>query len=152
MRSTVKKKARNQSLTSLAKTNVVKAEKVISSGDLEAAKKSVTTAVTTLDRAAERGIIHPNNAARRKSRLVKKLNAIAPKAKATPANDFVVAGIVAIDLLVEVAQRVNEPDMFGAGKHRKFFVAPKAFALFLCDFPDCDESPIFRNCSMLGNF
>ena len=85
MRSTVKKKARNQSLYSLAKTNVVKAEKVISSGDVEAAKKSVTTAVSVLDRAAERGIIHANNAARRKGRLVKKLNAIAAKAKATPA-------------------------------------------------------------------
>ena len=85
MRSTVKKKARNQSLTSLAKTNVVKAEKVISSGDVEAAKKSVTTAVSILDRAAERGVIHANNAARRKGRLVKKLNAIAPKSKATPA-------------------------------------------------------------------
>ena len=86
MRSTVKKKERNQSLTSMDKTNVVKAEKVISSGDLEAAKKSVTAAVSILDRAAERGIIHANNAARRKGRLVKKLNAIAPKAKAeTPA-------------------------------------------------------------------
>jgi len=85
MRSTVKKKARNQSLNSLAKTNVVKAEKVISSGDVEAAKKSVATAVSILDRAAERGILHANNAARRKGRLVKKLNAIATKAKATPA-------------------------------------------------------------------
>lgn len=82
MRSTVKKKARNQSLNSLAKTNVVKAEKVISSGDVEAAKKSVTTAVSILDRAAERGVIHANNAARRKGRLVKKLNAISPKTKA----------------------------------------------------------------------
>lgn len=85
MRSTVKKRARNQSLHSLAKTNVVKAEKVILSGDLDAAKKSVTSAVSILDRAAERGIIHANNAARRKGRLVKKLNAIAPKSKtATP--------------------------------------------------------------------
>ena len=85
MRSTIKKKARNQSLNSLAKTNVVKAEKVISSGDVEAAKKSVTTAVSILDRAAERGVIHANNAARRKGRLVKKLNAISPKTKAAPA-------------------------------------------------------------------
>ena len=85
MRSTVRKRAHNQSLHSLAKTNVVKAEKVILSGDVEAAKKSVITAVSILDRAAERGIIHANNAARRKGRLVKKLNTIAPKSKATPA-------------------------------------------------------------------
>ena len=34
----------------------------------------MATAISSLDRAAEKGIIHANNAARRKSRLVKKLN------------------------------------------------------------------------------
>jgi small subunit ribosomal protein S20 len=34
------------------------------------------TAISTLDKAAGKGIIHPNNAARRKARLVKKLNAL----------------------------------------------------------------------------
>ncbi|HAH00405.1 MAG TPA: 30S ribosomal protein S20, partial [Ktedonobacter sp.] len=32
-------------------------------------------AVSELDRAAKKGVIHPNNAARRKSRLMKQLNA-----------------------------------------------------------------------------
>lgn len=81
MRSSARKQTRNKSLHSLCKTNVVKAEKVITSGDADAAKSAVTTAVSTLDRAAERGIIHRNNAARRKSRLVKKLNAVKPAAK-----------------------------------------------------------------------
>lgn len=74
MRSSERKRVRNKSLETLCKTNVAKAERFILSGDLDTAKKAVATAVTTLDRAAERGIIHPNNAARRKSRLVKKLN------------------------------------------------------------------------------
>jgi small subunit ribosomal protein S20 len=34
----------------------------------------VVAAITSLDKAAEKGIIHPNNTARRKSRLMKKLN------------------------------------------------------------------------------
>jgi small subunit ribosomal protein S20 len=34
----------------------------------------VAVAITSLDKAAEKGVIHPNNAARRKSRLMKKLN------------------------------------------------------------------------------
>ncbi len=81
MRSATRKETRNKALNSLCKTNVAKAERVISSGDAAAAKDAVATAVSTLDRAAERGIIHPNNAARRKSRLVKKLNAKAPAKK-----------------------------------------------------------------------
>jgi small subunit ribosomal protein S20 len=81
MRSSARKQTRNKSLHSLCKTNVAKAEKVITSSDTDAAKGAVITAVATLDRAAERGIIHRNNAARRKSRLVKKLNAVKPTAK-----------------------------------------------------------------------
>jgi small subunit ribosomal protein S20 len=41
-------------------------------GDADAA---VTAAISALDKAAEKGIIHPNNAARRKSRLMAKVNA-----------------------------------------------------------------------------
>jgi small subunit ribosomal protein S20 len=69
-----KRRMRNKSYRSQAKTNVTKAEKLIFSGELEAAKEGVVAAVSSLDRAAEKGIIHPNNAARRKSRLMKKLN------------------------------------------------------------------------------
>ena len=58
----------------MCKTNVTKAEKLIFSGELEAAREAVAAAVSSLDRAAEKGVIHPNNAARRKSRLLKKLN------------------------------------------------------------------------------
>jgi hypothetical protein len=41
---------------------------------VETGKEAVVTAISSLDKAAEKGIIHPNNAARRKSRLMKKLN------------------------------------------------------------------------------
>ena len=69
-----KKRLRNKSINSLCKTNITKAEKLIFSGELEAAQKAVVTAIGSLDKAAEKGIIHLNNAARRKSRLMKKLN------------------------------------------------------------------------------
>ncbi len=71
----------NKSVRSQVKTNITKAEKLIFSGELEGAQTAVVTAVAALDKAAEKGIIHRNNAARRKSRLVKKLN----KTKASPA-------------------------------------------------------------------
>lgn len=45
----------------------------------EEAKAATLAAISALDRAAQKGVIHPNNAARRKSRLMKKLNAPAGK-------------------------------------------------------------------------
>ena len=69
-----KGRLRNKSTRSLVKTNITKAEKLIFSGQLEEAQKAVVAALSSLDKAAEKGIIHPNNAARRKARLMKKLN------------------------------------------------------------------------------
>ena len=69
-----KRRLRNKSIRSRAKTNITKVEKLIFSGELELAREAVVAAISSLDKAAEKGIIHPNNAARRKSRLMKKLN------------------------------------------------------------------------------
>jgi small subunit ribosomal protein S20 len=57
------------------------AKDLVLAGNVEAGKAAVAAAVSSLDKAAEKGIIHPNNAARRKSRLAKKLN----QAEAKPA-------------------------------------------------------------------
>jgi len=69
-----RKQLRNKSIRSECKTNITKAERLIFSGELEAAQKAVLAAISSLDKAAEKGVIHSNNAARRKSRLMKKLN------------------------------------------------------------------------------
>ena len=69
-----RRRLRNKSIRSLCKTSITKAERLIFSGELEAAGEAVVAAISSLDRAAEKGVIHPNNAARRKSRLLKKLN------------------------------------------------------------------------------
>ena len=74
MRVAEKSRARNKSVRSQTKTNITKAEKLIFSSELETGKEAVVVAISSLDKAAEKGIIHPNNAARRKSRLMKKLN------------------------------------------------------------------------------
>ena len=73
-RAAEKRRLRNKSIRSLCKTNITKAERLIFLGELEAAQAAVVAAVRALDKAAEKGVIHPNNAARRKSRLMKKLN------------------------------------------------------------------------------
>ena len=74
VRVTERRRFRNKSIRSLCKTNITKAERLIFTGELESAREAVTTAISSLDKAAEKGIIHPNNASRRKSRLMKKLN------------------------------------------------------------------------------
>lgn len=56
------------------RTYVKKARAVIASGKLAGADEALLTAVQALDKAAEKGIIHKNAAARRKSRLMKALN------------------------------------------------------------------------------
>ncbi len=78
MRTAERRQLQHKSVRSLCKTNITKAEKLIFSGELEAAQKAVVTAISSLDKAAEKGVIHPNNAARRKSRLMKKLNEAQP--------------------------------------------------------------------------
>jgi small subunit ribosomal protein S20 len=83
VRASRRKQQRNKSVRSLSKTRIVKAERLILSGDLKSGGEAAVSAISSLDRAAEKGIIHPNNAARRKSRLMKKLN----QARALSANE-----------------------------------------------------------------
>lgn len=71
-----RKRARNRPVRSAVKTFISRAEKIIGRQDQAAAGAAVIQAISALDKAAEKGIIHPNNAARRKSRLMKKLNAL----------------------------------------------------------------------------
>ena len=72
MRQEQKRRLHNRSIKSAVRTQVTKARQAIATGtDAEAA---VRAAVSDLDRAAKKGVIHRNNAARRKSRLMKQLN------------------------------------------------------------------------------
>jgi small subunit ribosomal protein S20 len=71
IRSNERKRVRNQMYRSRVKTMVRKAEEQILTGQDSA--ESIRLAMSTLDKAAGKGIIHKNNAARRKSRLATKL-------------------------------------------------------------------------------
>ena len=74
IRSSRRKAEYNQIRRSTARTYVKKARSLIAEGNLEEAQSVVQLAIRALDRAAQRGVIHKNNAARRKSRLVQQLN------------------------------------------------------------------------------
>ncbi len=73
-RAAERKRLRNKSVKSATKTYVTRAENLISSKDLESAQEAVLAAISALDKAAKKGVIHPNTAARGKSRLMKKFN------------------------------------------------------------------------------
>lgn len=73
MRQERKRRSRNRSVKSIVKTQITKARQAIANH--AEAEEAVRSAVSELDRAAKKGVIHPNNAARRKSRLAKQLNA-----------------------------------------------------------------------------
>jgi small subunit ribosomal protein S20 len=81
MRQALKRRQRNRAATSTIKTYVHRAERQIAGGEADAAAETVHLALRALDKAAQKGIVHKNNAARRKSRLMRKLNAAkAPQA------------------------------------------------------------------------
>ena len=71
-----KKRLRNKPIRSAARTYVRTARRVIGSGDLETptTHEALQRALSYLDHAASKGVIHKNNAARRKSRLMKLFN------------------------------------------------------------------------------
>ncbi|MBI9048194.1 MAG: 30S ribosomal protein S20 [Anaerolineaceae bacterium] len=71
-----KKRLRNRVYRGSARTFVAKARVAIESGEKEAAVESTMRAIRALDTAAQKGILHKNNAARRKSRLMKKIAAL----------------------------------------------------------------------------
>lgn len=75
---------RNKSAKSALKTAVKKARAAIVAGDLEQAAERTQASQSLINKTASRGIIHKNAAARRTSRLMKRL-AAAKQAAETPA-------------------------------------------------------------------
>ena len=72
---------RNVAAKSAMKTFIKKARTAIDSGAATLADECVRKAISTIDKTAQRGIIHPNAAARRKSRMMRRaVKAAAAKA------------------------------------------------------------------------
>src|SRR2546423_8147785 len=81
MRQAERRAARNQAARSAVRTYVKKAVDAVA-GTAEEAAAIVRDAVRALDKAAQKGIVHRNAAARRKSRLMSRLHrqSVAPQA------------------------------------------------------------------------
>ncbi len=74
MRVSERRRNRNRIIRASARTKARQAVASIGEGDMPATEQAVRDAIRALDKAAEKGIIKKNAAARRKSRLMKRLN------------------------------------------------------------------------------
>jgi small subunit ribosomal protein S20 len=73
-RQSVKRRRRNVSARTETRGSVNKALVAIGSGDASVAEAALQNAISTLDRAVRKGIMHRNSAARRKSRISARFN------------------------------------------------------------------------------
>jgi small subunit ribosomal protein S20 len=76
LRQTEKKRAANKAAASRMKTEMKKVITAIEEGDPAAAEQILPEAFKRIDKAAKRRVIHPNNAARKKSLLARKLKSV----------------------------------------------------------------------------
>lgn len=67
---------RNRAAKSELRTWIRKVRTAVDAGDAEAAKAALVTASTKIDKAVTKGILHANQAANKKSRLAKRVNAL----------------------------------------------------------------------------
>lgn len=77
MRQSQKRRARNRQNLSQLKTQVKKLRAAIAEGDAKAAQTLLPATVGQIDKAAKKGVVHDNAAARYKSRLTRKVRALA---------------------------------------------------------------------------
>ena len=70
------RRAKNAAVKSQIRTATRKTVEAVEAGQAEAAKEALVQATSVIDKAASKGVIHKNTAARKKSRLASKVNAM----------------------------------------------------------------------------
>lgn len=77
-----RRRLRNRSIMSATRTAIKKAEKAMAEGGRSEAEALLKAAISKLDRAVTKGVMHRNTAARKKSRLQRRFNETAEGATA----------------------------------------------------------------------
>jgi len=76
IRQNEKRREHNRIYRNRTRTLIKQAREAIDSGNVEEAREATQMAIRSLDKQASRGVIHPRNAARRKSRLMQHFNSM----------------------------------------------------------------------------
>ncbi len=84
VRASLRKRDRNRSTRSAVKTLVSRARRPALPEAASLTSEEVRRAISALDKAAEKGVLHANNASRRKARLMSALAKLAPAAATAP--------------------------------------------------------------------
>ena len=74
MRQNEKRRMRNASIKTRVKTSIKEVLSALEEKDRERSSKALLSATKVIDSAASKGVLHRNNAARKISRLTKKVN------------------------------------------------------------------------------
>ena len=86
LRQALKHRIRNRAVRTAVRRAIRRVRDLIAQNDLEAAQQAAREDYSVLDRAVKKGVLHRNNAARRKSRLMHRLNAALAAASAAEAS------------------------------------------------------------------
>lgn len=78
-RSSERRRLQNRSVRSGVRTYIARAEKFGNAGELKSAQEAVAMAISNIDKAVKKGVIHSNKGARLKSQLMRRLNALPQK-------------------------------------------------------------------------
>ncbi len=73
-RQSVKRYRRNGSVRTETRSSISKALRTLQAGQVAESENTVQAAISTIDRAVRKGVLHRNAAARRKSRLASRFN------------------------------------------------------------------------------
>ncbi len=76
VKATLVRTSRNSMAKSLLRTSIRRFEKALGEANTDRAQDALSRAVKIIDKSVTRGILHRNAAARRKSRMTKKFNAL----------------------------------------------------------------------------
>ena len=79
MRVTVRKTEKNRKIKGVFRSAIKKTEEAIAKGDAKTAQDNFNKVVKALDKASKKNVIHKNMAARKKSRLNKRIKALVKK-------------------------------------------------------------------------
>ena len=77
-RQSLKRRQTNRSNRSALRTQIKKLRTSVSGNDPETARQTLVETTSLIDRSARKGVIHPNAAARHKSRLTRLVNSLSP--------------------------------------------------------------------------